>query len=119
MSLFGDKLNAKNIAGCAVVFFGVILYKIVFHLEKKEKEGQLLGNTKCDQDDMYSGLIRHGKGGTREAGHTSTTGLELSDRKDRSVTLRSNRSKSPTREGYRRASSASSKDSNEDYTAVV
>eukprot|EP00536_Pseudo-nitzschia_multiseries_P009151 jgi/Psemu1/200062/e_gw1.250.20.1 len=34
VSLFGDKLNATNSAGVCVVFSGVALYKMVFHLQK-------------------------------------------------------------------------------------
>jgi hypothetical protein len=30
-------LNAVNVSGCAVVFAGVILYKLVFQIEKEEK----------------------------------------------------------------------------------
>jgi hypothetical protein len=38
VTLFGDQLNAINITGISIVFFGVILYKVVFHLEKAERE---------------------------------------------------------------------------------
>jgi hypothetical protein len=37
VTLFGDKLNAINVTGCCVVFSGVLLYKIVFQLEKQAK----------------------------------------------------------------------------------
>eukprot|EP00934_Nitzschia_sp_Nitz4_P002140 Nitzschia sp. Nitz4//scaffold504_size4529//148//1388//NITZ4_009242-RA/size4529-augustus-gene-0.10-mRNA-1//1//CDS//3329553599//2140//frame0 len=40
--IFGDQLNAINIAGCATVFIAVGLYKLVFHMEKNNpKRGQL------------------------------------------------------------------------------
>jgi len=32
---FHDKLNSINIAGCSIVFLGVVLYKVHFHLSKK------------------------------------------------------------------------------------
>ncbi|KAL3943329.1 MAG: hypothetical protein SGBAC_002612 [Bacillariaceae sp.] len=38
VSLFGDDLNGTKVLGMFIVFSGVILYKIVFHLEKAEKE---------------------------------------------------------------------------------
>lgn len=38
VTFFGDQLNALNLTGICIVFGGVILYKIVFHLEKAEKE---------------------------------------------------------------------------------
>jgi solute carrier family 35, member C2 len=34
VSFFGDKLNTINITGVCIVFSGVLLYKVVFHLEK-------------------------------------------------------------------------------------
>ena len=40
VTLFGDDLNSTKIFGMCIVFSGVILYKIVFHLEKEEKEAQ-------------------------------------------------------------------------------
>jgi hypothetical protein len=41
VSFFGDQLNRVNIMGCAVVFSGVFLYKIVFHMEKEAKKEAL------------------------------------------------------------------------------
>eukprot|EP00980_Cylindrotheca_fusiformis_P000720 scaffold168_cov124-Cylindrotheca_fusiformis.AAC.20 len=38
VTCFGDKLNLVNITGICIVFCGVILYKVVFHLEKAERE---------------------------------------------------------------------------------
>ncbi|VEU33536.1 unnamed protein product [Pseudo-nitzschia multistriata] len=38
VSFFGDRLNLMNTAGVCVVFSGVMLYKVVFHLQKKENE---------------------------------------------------------------------------------
>jgi solute carrier family 35, member C2 len=37
---FGDKLNFVNSSGVVVVFLGVLLYKVVFHLEKQTKQQQ-------------------------------------------------------------------------------
>jgi solute carrier family 35, member C2 len=36
--VFGDKLNVVNTSGVVVVFLGVLLYKVVFHLEKQTKQ---------------------------------------------------------------------------------
>lgn len=38
MTFFGDKLNVINVTGFFFVFLGVILYKIVFHIEKEERK---------------------------------------------------------------------------------
>jgi len=40
VTLFGDELNGTKVLGMCIVFSGVILYKIVFHLEKEEKEAE-------------------------------------------------------------------------------
>jgi solute carrier family 35 protein C2 len=40
VSFFKDKLNLINSTGVAIVFSGVLLYKIVFHYEKKIKQQQ-------------------------------------------------------------------------------
>mmetsp|Transcript_17632 Transcript_17632/g.38518 ORF Transcript_17632/g.38518 Transcript_17632/m.38518 type:complete len:390 (+) Transcript_17632:220-1389(+) len=37
VSLFGDSLNITNTVGVCVVFSGVALYKVAFHLEKKKR----------------------------------------------------------------------------------
>jgi len=36
VSVFEDQLNIINMTGVSIVFLGVILYKVVFHLEKKK-----------------------------------------------------------------------------------
>ena len=41
--VFGDELNRINVMGCVVVFLGVILYKVTFHYNKREKENRLNG----------------------------------------------------------------------------
>lgn len=38
MTFFGDKLNVINVTGFFFVFLGVILFKIVFHIEKEERK---------------------------------------------------------------------------------
>jgi hypothetical protein len=67
-SFFGDALNLVNVMGCAVVFSGVFLYKIVFHMEKKAKKAALQarntgevgglirneGGNECDDDGDYN-----------------------------------------------------------------
>ncbi|KAG7365026.1 triose-phosphate transporter family protein [Nitzschia inconspicua] len=48
---FGDRLNATNTTGVCVVFSGVILYKVVFHLEKRVKEQQSMEAIPVEDDD--------------------------------------------------------------------
>lgn len=38
VTIYDDKLNPINIMGCATIFVGVILYKIIFHLERNEPD---------------------------------------------------------------------------------
>ena len=38
VSIFGDKLNITNTTGVCIVFSGVVMYKVVFHLEKKDTQ---------------------------------------------------------------------------------
>jgi hypothetical protein len=38
VSFFGDKLNVINTTGVCVVFSGVLMYKVVFHMEKTNKD---------------------------------------------------------------------------------
>ena len=40
VNFFGDTLNWINFGGCVIVFCGVILYKIIFHLEKEEAKAK-------------------------------------------------------------------------------
>ncbi|KAL3927548.1 MAG: hypothetical protein SGARI_005290 [Bacillariaceae sp.] len=40
VSFFKDQLNLINTTGVAIVFSGVLLYKVVFHYEKKAKQQQ-------------------------------------------------------------------------------
>lgn len=44
VSAFGDDMNATKIVGMCIVFLGVILYKITFHLDKQEKEAESEGS---------------------------------------------------------------------------
>lgn len=37
VAIFGDKMNFVNVLGCAVVFSGVLLYKLSLHMSKNEK----------------------------------------------------------------------------------
>lgn len=83
VTLFGDKLNAINISGCAIVFSGVILYKIVFHLEKAEKM-EMAVNDKNLRENVRSKLM-HGSGDDfhdepDEANFVRTRTVELVDR---------------------------------------
>jgi hypothetical protein len=54
---FGDNLNFVNVSGCMVVFSGVILYKIVFHLEKAEKGEIIPMSVKVEKEEMGGKLI--------------------------------------------------------------
>lgn len=48
-------MNKINMFGCAIVFMGVLLYKVVFHLEKAERKAATL----IDGEDPDDGkLIR-------------------------------------------------------------
>lgn len=43
VSFFHDSLNKINVGGCAIVFLGVILYKVQFHLSKQQhQQGKVL-----------------------------------------------------------------------------
>ena len=66
-------------SGCAVVFAGVILYKLVFHLEKEEKAEQAL------RDKDVSGKLMHESGDEFEdddgdSGFVPMRAVELVDR---------------------------------------
>lgn len=60
ITFFGDKLNAINISGCTMVFSGVILYKLVFHLDKAEKMALHEKNMK---DNVGSKLMHESRSG--------------------------------------------------------
>lgn len=82
---FGDKLNFVNISGCLVVFSGVLLYKIVFHLEKAEKLDSIPMRVKDEKDDMEGKLIEAESNGFRDEGDeaqslSSSRAVELVDR---------------------------------------
>lgn len=82
ITFFGDKLNAINISGCTMVFSGVILYKLVFHLEKAEK---MALHDKNMKDNVGSKLM-HESGGSDdddddgEADYVPIRAVELVDR---------------------------------------
>jgi hypothetical protein len=52
--VFGDKLNTTNLSGCGVVFLGVLLYKIVFHMEKLEAKKH---RRKDSYDNVLASLV--------------------------------------------------------------
>jgi len=58
VTFFGDQLNVINVSGCAVVFTGVVLYKLVFHLEKAEEKVESALREKNAKEDVDSRLIR-------------------------------------------------------------
>jgi solute carrier family 35 protein C2 len=51
VSFFGDKLNAVNTTGVCIVFFGVLMYKVVFHYEKDSRRMEAVPTTDYDNDD--------------------------------------------------------------------
>ena len=57
MTFFGDKLNVINVTGFFFVFLGVILYKIVFHLEKEERK-----QTRAEEEILYEPVTLDNKG---------------------------------------------------------
>ena len=56
---FGDTLNLVNVSGCLVVFSGVILYKIVFHMEKAKKDDITPMRLKVHKDGLGGKLIEN------------------------------------------------------------
>jgi solute carrier family 35 protein C2 len=40
VTFFDDELNRINVAGCIVVFIGILYYKVTFHLDKHKREGR-------------------------------------------------------------------------------
>ena len=51
--VFGDTINAVNALGCAVVFAGVILYKISLHVRNLEKKYDTMITTADTSSDNY------------------------------------------------------------------
>ena len=47
---FGDNLNRLNLAGCFVVFLGVIFYKVTHYLDKRTREEALRKRSASDDD---------------------------------------------------------------------
>ena len=69
MTFFGDKLNVINVTGFFFVFLGVILYKIVFHIEKEERK-----QTRAEEEILYEPVTLDNKGNhaDNEADNEST-----------------------------------------------
>lgn len=40
VAFFGDDINMTNLAGCSIIFLGVVLYKLSYNKQKQEKEGR-------------------------------------------------------------------------------
>eukprot|EP00529_Nitzschia_sp_RCC80_P023639 CAMPEP_0113489642 /NCGR_PEP_ID=MMETSP0014_2-20120614/26634_1 /TAXON_ID=2857 /ORGANISM="Nitzschia sp." /LENGTH=457 /DNA_ID=CAMNT_0000383385 /DNA_START=331 /DNA_END=1701 /DNA_ORIENTATION=+ /assembly_acc=CAM_ASM_000159 len=57
VSFFGDQLNAINVTGVCIVFSGVMLYKIVFHLEKNAEKTHQIPVPQIDMDDGEQELV--------------------------------------------------------------
>jgi hypothetical protein len=78
VTFFGDPLNAINVTGCGIVFLGVLLYKLVFHLEKeaRRKEEVLHPHEKLATEEDGE-EINNGKSSPSRAG------MELVDRAHR------------------------------------
>lgn len=73
ISFFGDKLNLINATGCSIVFLGVFLYKLVFHLEKEA------GN---EEARIREALQEKNK--KEDVGESLLSGVELARRKSHS-----------------------------------
>jgi solute carrier family 35, member C2 len=60
VTFFEDELNRINVAGCIIVFLGVVVYKINFHLDKKEgkptRHYSTVGHTDSDDECYMNGL---------------------------------------------------------------
>jgi solute carrier family 35, member C2 len=71
---FGDQLNIVNTSGVAVVFLGVLIYKVVFHLEKQTKHQQNMQAlpTEDEEEDIHfmkgdDPVIMHNQHGEAQA----------------------------------------------------
>eukprot|EP00586_Coscinodiscus_wailesii_P003583 CAMPEP_0172490508 /NCGR_PEP_ID=MMETSP1066-20121228/20952_1 /TAXON_ID=671091 /ORGANISM="Coscinodiscus wailesii, Strain CCMP2513" /LENGTH=267 /DNA_ID=CAMNT_0013259003 /DNA_START=472 /DNA_END=1275 /DNA_ORIENTATION=- len=53
VSLFNDSLTWMDILGCTIVFSGVILYKVTYHLNKKKEEQDGDVEEGMEKDDSY------------------------------------------------------------------
>jgi solute carrier family 35 protein C2 len=65
VTFFGDALNATNIMGCLVVFGGVLVYKIAYHLDKMERGKPIETRSNHGRDGQV--LYRHLESGDDEA----------------------------------------------------
>ena len=69
---FHDRLNRINMMGCSVVFLGVVLYKIIFHYERKKDRPQPL---------VYEPVAEDSERDTEQevnlTGRTTMRGIEL------------------------------------------
>jgi solute carrier family 35 protein C2 len=100
VSIFGDKLNILNTTGVCIVFSGVILYKIVFHMEKKNSDTNdmqavpTIDDSSSDEevlfvdedDEIQTGEIHHGNSKKIDNGQSSTSpaySLELAEHQDK------------------------------------
>ena len=75
VTFFGDKLNAINMTGFGIVFLGVILYKIVFHLEKESRMEEVM-EEKILMEDTDGGL----NDGDDNQDYVNARAVELVDR---------------------------------------
>lgn len=57
VTLFKDRLNPRKVVGVAIVFIGVICYKVVFHLQKKELEATAMEPVPTEEINDEEGLL--------------------------------------------------------------
>lgn len=76
VTLFGDQLNAINVTGFCIVFLGVVLYKVAFHLQKEAKLEQSLLE-KSQKENLEGSLLKDKNG---ESDYVSDRSIELVDR---------------------------------------
>ena len=78
---FKDHLNALNMTGCFVVFLGVFLYKLVFHLEKEKKKMELERTQReAESDGLMIELDRSDHEASSDNGYSPRRSMELLDR---------------------------------------
>jgi len=70
---FHDELNRINLAGCFVIFIGVVLYKITHHMNKQKQRAVAVPVSDDDDDDVdVSDSASKGRGGMNRGASNGT-----------------------------------------------